>query len=232
MHTFSEHLETSPKKLLKSLSLQPSIIINDRGEACELVRPKRFVISEEIDYTGIVTYYFAAALTHVCDIEYNTELIYSKDICEMFDRLSGCQLVELKDFNKNKIYKIEKWRRKSIKIQNVRKSTSLGEIEYSSIFEVNTGCLLLELSVHSNGGGFPHRLVLILASNYLHESGFKYLPFERGGKLDKGTATKIFAKFNIDDINRFWRITRRTQADGIQKQSIDGELKAPCTWFL
>ena len=70
-------------------------------------------------------------------------------------------------------------------------------------------------------------LVLNFLKNYLYESRYKYQLFEVGGKIEKDNALKILSKFNITNINTAWLITHRTENEGVQTQSIYGDMNVP-----
>ena len=146
-----DDLEIIPKTLLDHPLPQPRIHINDAGVMYELVHPERFNISKATDDQGTPINCLGAALKHVFNIDYNVPTIESQNIlCETFDRLSGCQLVELPLFNRNRMRVINKNKRarhnKSFKENPEHICIQTPPIDYWRIFEVNAGCLLLKCS--------------------------------------------------------------------------------------
>ena len=225
-----DDLETIPKSLLDQPLPQPRIHIKDANITYELVHPERFNISEGTDDQGMPINCLGAALKHVCNIDYNIPTIERNNICEIFDQLSGCHLVELRRFNRSRVRTINKNKRarhnKCVKEKPDHICIQIPTIDYWRIFEVNAGCLLLECSIRDQSPRH-HLLVLNFSKNYIYESGNKYQPFEGGGKLEKDQALKILSKFKITDINSVWLIARRTEKEKVPTQSIYGDLTLP-----
>ena len=219
-----------PVPHINSLLPQPRVFIKDWGVTYELVYPTQFIIAETPYHNGRQINCFGAALKHIWNIDYNVPMIEKENMCKTLNQLTGCHLVELRHFNGNKVRNINKNNRKRrykcFKENHEHKYVPVKKIDYWRIFEVNAGCLLLECSIRSNGS-YNHLLVLNFANNYLYEGGYKYLPFEGGGKFDKDWALKILSTFGIADIKTVWLVTRPTKTEGIQTQSVYGKLKLP-----
>ena len=104
------------------------------------------------------------------------------------------------------------------------------KIDYWRIFEVNNGCLLLQCSIHSNGGS-DHLVILNFSGKYIYDNGNNFLTIPIGKPLGKLQAMNIFSNFNIAHIKRVWLIARHIKIEGVPTKSIYGNLKLGWDWI-
>ena len=220
-------LETIPEAILHSTLPQPRIFIKDWNNTYELIHPKQFVISEAMYVDGNLVNCFGAVLKHIWDIEYNVPFINKNKIPETINHLTGCDLIELRLFNANKIRNINKNKRarhkKYLQRNPGHQYVPTNKIDYWRIFEVNHGCLLLECSTRSNSN-YDHLLVINFPKKYIYECGYEYKTFKNLEITRKECALKILANFNVADIRRVWIIGRRIDTQDRQIHPTYGDL--------